>query len=123
MNFVLLGRSPPCMHMSKTVATAPGEPLKSRNHGVSHMRLLAWFSQLHLVPALPAWPRKPAVNSYSRLAVATLSSDTPASPGKPSGCNSDLSGVGLGAPKALRRIGTGRSRAREAVPRGGAAWT
>ena len=58
------------------------------------------------------------VNRYKELALCTRANFNPARPGTPSGYILDLNGIG-----PLRNLLNRISRAREAVPHGGPAWT
>ena len=75
--------------------------------------------------SLGAQHRTSKVNPYSLFAEATLAKEAVfgLTLGSPSGCRAERRGLGSGTPLLRRELEMRRSRARDAVPHGGAKWT
>ena len=81
------------------------------------------FSQINGIPFLSQRSMTFLANAYNLLAARTLIFATPRKLDKPIGSASDLSGTGCIPFLSLCRLGTGISRALDAVPHGGASIT
>ena len=117
-NLVNLGRLPPCMHICmKTDFTRDPSKHTFWKDDVCHISEFPGFSTVTCTPLADSSWNALLVNSYNLLADCTFASSTPDSDGNPSGKARLRSGNGSG-PVFLRI-----SRAREAVPHGGAKCT
>ena len=117
---------PPCMHESKTTDCNTGKA--SRRNLSWHLRM--WRARTAQNQfSVSAQHRTSKVNSYSLFAEATLAKEAVfgLTLGSPSGCRAERRGLGSGTPLLRKELEMRRSRARDAVPQGGAqvddAWS